>query len=458
MAILNFFDLVKHFLKSNNENIIVDKEKTITFSELGKNIFELAQYIKNNYGSSNNVFLPAHRNIQFIEYLLALILSENIPIIINPNINKNDYSNLKTQIKNLNIEFETLKKESFIIDNFNIENNRKPSLALLTSGSEGTPKIVLMSHEGIFNNVNTVIKNMNLENPNNVGIILPLYHSFALVTQLFTTLVSGGNIFISDKIMFPKEIEDFIIKNNINTFAGVPSNFSFLISNSDKVFENIKHITCAGAGLEYDLAQKIKNKFPNTQLWVGYGLTEAGPRVTAINYDDDKFQKHSVGKAIENVKIEIIDDEIVIESNSLMINYLNDFNSNKIVNGKLFSGDTGYIDKEGYLYITGRKDNVFSSNGEKIYPQVIENVLNNHESILQSAVYGKTCDISGNRIVALVKTKESIQLNKKEIIKYCRNNLESYMIPFSFIEVKELPMTENGKIKRKELSKWIEMK
>ncbi|MFN4152197.1 MAG: class I adenylate-forming enzyme family protein, partial [Candidatus Sericytochromatia bacterium] len=419
----------------------------ITFSELGKNAFELAQYIKNTYSSNNNVFLPANRNIQFLEYLLALILSGNIPIVINPNINKNDYSNLKNQIKSLDIAFENLKKESFIIDSFKIKNSIQPSLALLTSGSEGTPKIVLMSHEGIFNNVNTVIKNMNLENPNNVGIILPLYHSFALITQLFTTLVSGGNIFISDKITFPKEIEDFIINNNINTFAGVPSNFRFLISNSDKIFSEIKHITCAGAGLEYDLAKKIKNKFPNTELWVGYGLTVAGPRVTAINYNDSKFEKHSVGKAIENTKIEIIDEEIVIESNSIMLNYLNDPSNNKVVNGKLFSGDTGYIDQEGYLYITGRKDNVFSSNGEKIYPQIIENVLNSHESIIQSAVYGKNCDISGNRIVALVKLKDSTSLNKKELIQYCRKKLDSYMIPFSFIEVKELPMTENGKIK-----------
>lgn len=455
MAVLNFFDLVKQLLNSTDENIIVDKNKSITFSKIGKNIFELAQYIKNTYGSNNNVFLPANRDIQFVEYLLALILSENIPIIINPNINGNDYSSLKYQIKSLDIKFENLKKESFIIDSFSISNINKPSLALLTSGSEGTPKIVLMSHVGIFNNVNTVIKNMNLENPNNVGIILPLYHSFALITQLFTTLVSGGKIFISDKITFPKEIEYFIINNNINTFAGVPSNFNFLISNSTKILTNVKHITCAGAGLEYDLAQKIKNKFPNTQLWVGYGLTEAGPRVTAINYDDSKFEKHSVGKAIDNAKIEIIDEEVVIESNSLMLNYLNEPSSNKIINGKLFSGDTGYIDEEGYLYITGRKDNVFSSNGEKIYPQIIENVLNNYESIIQSAVYGKPCDISGNRIIALVKLKDSTSLNKKELIQYCRKNLENYMIPFSFIEVKELPMTENGKIKRKELSSWI---
>lgn len=456
MAILSFFDLLKHLLK-NESNFINDKNNKITFSDIAKSSFIIAEGIKQKYTANNYVFLQSYKTIDFVKKFFGIILSNNIPIVINPNLNKNQFLRLKEDIQHLEIDFESLENLCFEEKNFNFFDLEKPAMALLTSGSEGNPKVVIMSHRGIFNNINSVIDTMDLKNPENVGIILPLYHSFALITQLLTTFVSGGNIFLSDTITYPEEIESFIFDNKINTISGVPSNFNFLISYSEKAIKDVKHITCAGASLEINLSEKIEKKFPNANLWVGYGLTEAGPRVTAINNKDNKFKKHSVGKPIFNTEIEIIDEEVVVKSNSLMLGYLN-HKSENIKDSKLFSGDTGYIDDDGYLYITGRKDNVFLSNGEKIYPQQIEKVLNTHESILSSAIYGEYCDISGNKIVALIKLKDNQVLNRKELIKHCRANLDNYMVPYTFFEVDSLPMTDNGKIRRKDLKEWIKKK
>ncbi|MFN8577058.1 MAG: class I adenylate-forming enzyme family protein [Candidatus Sericytochromatia bacterium] len=453
MIIFNTLDQILENLnnKKYSNYIINDGLESISFFDFFSRVKENISSIK---VSSKRFFIKANNDIFFIESLFSIIFSGNIAIPINPEFTKEKIDFLKEKFNIDYIIYDSFPKINENNNDFKIS-SETPALAIFTSGTTGEAKAVLMSHKNILFNAYSVIKTMNISNPENIGIILPLYHSFALITQLITSFITGANIYLLPKTNNYKDFSDFIIKNKINTMAGVPTNFKMLLFGENKEYPNVKHITIAGASLDKKLAEKIHKSFFNSEIWVGYGLTEAGPRVTAINYNDPKFHNGSVGKSINGVEIIVKDNDILINSKSNMICYLDDKDSTdkKIIDSYLYSGDTGYIDEDGYLYITGRKDDIFISSGEKISPLIIEKVLNYHPNIVNSAIFGEYDDILGKRIIAVVKLKDESIIKAKDLLLHCSNLLEKHQIPHKFFKTNELPMTPNGKIMRRELPK-----
>lgn len=436
---------------------VSDEKEQISFSDLGLYAIKKAYLLNEQFGKNHRFLIYAHNSVSFAKELLSIIYSENLPLVVNPH-----YSEKKIQqlIEKFKVNFVVNNNELKII---NAEQSEKVFLGacigIFTSGSTGDEKAVILKNEALLANVKAVIETMNLHEPENVGVLLPMYHSFALVTQFFTTLLTGGKIFFNNN-SFAGNISTFITNNQINSLAGVPTTFKTLLLGQDEIFNNVKHITVAGASLDPIFAKQIKTFFPNSQLWVGYGLTEAGPRVTAIEYDDPNFEKGSVGKAITGVEIKTSKiGEILVKSDSNMNFYLDDETATKtkLINDFLHSGDLGKVDSEGYLYVIGRSDDVFMSGGEKISPLLIERILNTHEKVEHAYIYGENDDFLGKKIVAVVKFKSEIA-SAKELYQHCLKHLERFFVPKIFYQVANFPMTHNGKIKRKDLEWWEKKK
>jgi long-chain acyl-CoA synthetase len=448
------FTIQGYLLKNKYDKCFIkDQTGKSSFSEIFINSSDLAKNIFSQNGKNKRYLIPAYHNTFFVESLLAVILSGNIAIPVDPDLTG---EHLKKITKKFKIDFIFDKPFPASENQADMLPEIKPDdsvLALLTSGSTGEPKAVVSTIRNILSNAFSVITTMQLENPGKVAIILPLYHSFALVTQLITTLITGGQIFMTPDFKFPGELIDFIVENQIETIAGVPTNFKMLLMGNGIKFESVKHITVAGAALDPVFADNMKNSFPNAKIWVGYGLTEAGPRVTAINDSEPEFKLGSVGRPIDKVDIKIKNNEVLVKGPSIMKGYLDDQKTTyrKIINEWLYTSDLGKIDENGYLYIIGRKDDVFNSGGEKISPLTIERVLNKHPAIHFSAVYGETDPVLGNKIIALIQTEENVSLLPKDLLIYCKKHLENYLIPHKFMKVKSLPLTSNGKLQRKEL-------
>jgi long-chain acyl-CoA synthetase len=449
------FTLQKFFIENKKESLIIDQYGTSSFSEIITNALILARSIYSNIGKNKRIAVPAFHSVRFVESLLAVMFSGNICIPVNPHLTPE-------QLKKIVWKF---KIDDVIDQSFSGTETGNISLpeiipediaiALLTSGSTGEPKAVALTQQNIFSNALSVIKSMKLENPGKVAIILPLYHSFALVTQLITTLITGGSIYMVPEFKFPGELINFIRDNNIETIAGVPTNFKLLLMGNELIFESVKHITIAGSSLDPGFAENIKKAFPNSEIWVGYGLTEAGPRVTAINDSEPQFKLGAVGRPVDRVQVKINNHEVIVKGPSIMKEYLDDplTTSEKITNKWLHTGDLGFLDQEGYLYIKGRKDDIFSSGGEKISPLTIERIINKYPEVHSSAVYGEEDSILGNKIIALVQLKEGKLLRPKDLLEHCRKYLENYFVPHKFFKVTSLPLTPNGKLQRKELPK-----
>jgi len=325
-----------------------------------------------------------------------------------------------------------------------------PALVLFTSGSSGQPKGVVLSHGQILAQLEAVAVGMELSHPARVGVMLPLQHAFALITQVLLTLYTGGELHLLAPLL-PGERLLYLTQHRIQRLAGVPTHFRLLFETAEHLPE-LQHLTVAGAALDQRLAQRLQAQSPQASLWVGYGLTEAGPRVSALSHHDPHFAQGSVGRPLPGVSLRLgPDSELEVQSPSCLQGYLDDPQSTAQVlqGGWLKTGDLASI-QAGYLYISGRRDEVFQVAGEKIAPLEIEKLLLACPGVRGVAVWGEADALLGQRLAALIEGSVSLQALRR----YARQQLPPEKRPQSWYAVESLPLNANGKLLRKELSQW----
>ncbi|HEY9842106.1 MAG: class I adenylate-forming enzyme family protein [Candidatus Sericytochromatia bacterium] len=326
-----------------------------------------------------------------------------------------------------------------------------PALVLFTSGSSGEPKGVVLSHGQILANLQAVAAGMALETPDSVGVMLPLHHSFALITQVLLTLWTGGELHLMPAHWLPGERLAYLQQQRLHRLAGVPTHFRLLLDDEAVQLPDLRHIKVAGAALEPGLGQRILGACPAATLWVGYGLTEAGPRVSAIDHHDRHFATGSAGRALPGVQLKIAQGELLVRSPALMSGYLDqpEATAAALHDGWLATGDTACLE-DGYLYILGRRDEMFLVAGEKIAPLEIEKVLLGCAGVTGAAVYGEPDPVFGHRLVALIQGETELPALRR----HARRQLPPEKRPQSWYAVNQLPLTANGKLRRKELPQW----
>jgi long-chain acyl-CoA synthetase len=193
-----------------------------------------------------------------------------------------------------------------------------------------------------------------------------------------------------------------------------------------------------------------------------YGLTEAGPRVTAQRIGECKNKTGSVGKPIRGVSLIIKDQEgracqsgetgrIFVKSPSLMLGYWNDpeSTSGKMIDGWLDTGDLGYGDEDGELFILGRADEVIIRGSHNIDPYRIENVIRKIPGVANCIVFGIPDPIDGQRVVCSIQKEEGVLVEHQKVMACCREYLAPYECPQVICEWAEIPLTPSGKLSRK---------
>ena len=320
-------------------------------------------------------------------------------------------------------------------------------IILLTSGTTGAPKGIMLSRDNIKSNVEAIGDYLRLTLNDKIFMVKNMNHSSSIIGELLVGLDNMCTIVFNSKVLTASSMVNSICDNNITVFFAVPTILREIILKHKQLnLEKIGHlriINFYGAPMSSQDIDKLVELLPNCNLIYSYGLTEASPRVTYIMGSDLLKKAGSSGRPIKNVKIEIsnkgIDNngEIVVSGPNVMLGYYNDAEKTRktIVDGKLYTGDYGYIDEDGYLYVQGRKDNMIISAGKNIYPEEIEQVLQTAEGVKEVIAYIVTDDI---------------EPNMSSLFEVCKNRLENYKIPSKFVYVKELEKTPSGKIVRKQ--------
>lgn len=324
-----------------------------------------------------------------------------------------------------------------------------PAFIRFSSGTTGASKGVLLSHQSILERTDAANQGLNITSDDNVIWLLSMSFHFVVTILLFlrkgATIVIAGNDFPTGLLNSLQSVEATFI------YAS-PFHYNVLSSNSSFSKDLLKYVRMAvstAIALPRSIADKFVAKF-DMNLSQAYGIIEVG--LPFINSELSSEKSDSVGRLLPGYEIMITNadvkgcGEILLKGKGMYEAYVSPWKKRK----EWFdTGDIGYLDEDGYLFIVGRSKNVINFSGMKIFPYEVENVLNAHEAIKESLVYPVDHDDYGQLPVAKVVLADGYdELPRADLRRYCHKNLSSYKTPKKYEIVTELERTASGKIKR----------
>ena len=366
-------------------------------------------------------------------------------------------------------------------DNIKID-NKKMAVMIFTSGTTNTPKAVMLSQYNICSNVIAFSHYAKVTPDDTLLSFLPIHHTFECTATFLFGLYSGATVAFCDGL---KYLQNNLKEFNVSVLFAVPlvletmykkiqkdvneNNGNNLISDFKG---NLRLVLCGSAPLNVDTIHGFNSL--GIEFIQGYGLTEASPIVSAET--NDRKRPGSIGCVLDNLEIKIDNPdstgvgEITVKGPSVMIGYYNNEEETKKVlkDGWLSTGDYGYLDDDGFLYITGRKkDLIVLKNGKNVYPQEIEALINKIPYVVESIVYPREESSRDTALCAKIVYSEELivsHLGKmseneyKEIlwkeIKEINKNLPIYKhVKQISITSKPFLKTTTQKIKRYEVLK-----
>jgi long-chain acyl-CoA synthetase len=337
-----------------------------------------------------------------------------------------------------------------------------------TGGTTGVSKGAVLTHRNLVANVQQaeawIRPSLRSDQPLVAVTALPLYHIFSLTANFATMMKLGGqNLLIAN----PRDFAGFVkelAQHRFTFFSGVNTLFNALLHTPgfDQLdFSPLKVSLGGGMAVQRAVAERWKEVTGNvlTQAW---GLTETSP-AACINRPGDDFNG-SIGLPISSTVVTIRDDdgnvlpqgqsgEICVEGPQVMRGYWNrpDETEKVMLPGQVLrTGDIGYMDPQGFVYIEDRKKDMILVSGFNVYPNEVEGVAVTHPGVLEVAAVAQPDERAGE-VVALFAVRKDPSLTEDALIEHCRKSLTGYKVPKRVYFRDELPKTNVGKILRREL-------
>jgi acyl-CoA synthetase (AMP-forming)/AMP-acid ligase II len=341
-----------------------------------------------------------------------------------------------------------------------------PWILLYTSGTTGRPKGVMRSHESYvaFYLINAI--DFDFRPGDRVLNMMPLCHvNTTFFTFTFTYI--GGTTYVAPAMGFdPKKMLQIVGDAGINFISLIPTHYALILAVPEEErakydVSSIKKLLCSSAPARIEHKHGIMKYMQGVQLYEGYGSTEAGI-VTTLMPDEQLTKPGSIGKeSLGTDRVKILDEEKqelprgqigeLYSRGPMMFDgyYKDPEKTTKSFAGEWFSaGDMAYQDEDGYFFLVDRKHNMIITGGEHVFPSEVENVLCQHETVLDAAVIGVPHDKWGESVHAVVILKEGCSCRDQDLMDFCRDRLAGFKRPktVQFIALDEMPRTATGKI------------
>ncbi len=345
------------------------------------------------------------------------------------------------------------------------------AMVVYTSGTTGRPNGVMLSHHNFISNLQAANSLMGLTDADSILMVVPLYYIHGRM-QLLLHAMLGGTVYFSAGFQFPQKVLLELVEYGSTGFSGVPYHFKQLLDRS-KLAQgappSLRYVLCTGGALGQGDLERLHAALPGVGIHVAYGQTEAAPRITWIGPDELFRRPGSLGGALPGVTIEIIggdgnplpagqNGEVVVSGPNIMRGYVSGDERalGKIdAGGRLRTGDLGWLDDDGHLFLSGRSSEMIKSAGERIFPQEIEGVVARHPRVREVAVVGLPDPLLGERIAAYVTLTDGPPVELAEFRQHCLQSLPFVRVPKLFEIVEDLPRTDSGKVSRAALKKKI---
>lgn len=345
---------------------------------------------------------------------------------------------------------------------------------IYTSGTTGEPKGVAITHAGALGNCRTAATEMlELVSQDHTLAVMPLFHVGGMWYHLFPSFVTGCTTLLLSEFE-PGTVLRELEARHITNVHLVPTMIGALLAHpaaSTTDLSRVRLLFYAASSMPADLLRRAMLAFPRCGFAQGYGSTEAGV-VTVLGPEAHRRAQKpegehllaSCGRPFSGHEIRLIDDvsgevapggvgEIEVRSPDLMKGYwLNDEATRKALNdGWLKTGDLGYFDAEGFLYIIDRKNDMVVTGGENVFPTEVEGYLFRDPDVLEAAVFGVPDPQWVERVVAAVVLRPGAVVTAEELIGRLRSQLAAYKCPKTIYFMPSLPKSAVGKVLRKEL-------
>ena len=367
--------------------------------------------------------------------------------------------NLNSLIKDASSEFEYIPT-----------NAEETAVVIYTSGTTGKPKGAKLTHSNLAWNSSITVDLFDFKGDDIALTVLPLFHIFGQNCIMNAAVFAGiSNVLL--KRFDSNEVIQCIQKHSVTIFAGVPTMFWNLLNDLNtfkkgeiSLLKNHWRIALSGgAAIPVELINKFEKTYA-VPIFEGYGMSEGSPLVT-YNQPAYKRKIGSVGLPIWGVQVKVINDkfievpsyvvgQIIFKGHNVMKGYFNNEEETKkvIKNGWMHSGDLGYKDDEGYLFVVDRMNDMIIRGGVNIYPREIEELIIKHPKISLVAVVGIPDQRMGEEIMAYVILNKDQEMSKAELKSWVKAKVAANKYPRKIEFVKELPMNATGKILKRKLN------
>jgi len=344
-----------------------------------------------------------------------------------------------------------------------------PLIIVYTSGTSGDPKGAVLTHRNILFGAIHSLHNYGLNAGYRSLVVAPLFHIGALGASLTPVVYAGGAVLLND-FQHPSQVLDTIVDHGINYMFAVPVMFEMMTQSPRWDGADLSHVhffIAGGAPMPPQLIRQYQGQ-KGIRFAQGYGLTET-LRVAALDLSDTDKKQGSVGKATFHTRLKIVDDtrrivpqgsvgEIAVQGPTVFKGYWNlpEKTAAVLEDGWFYTGDLGYLDEDGFLFLKGRKTDMIITSGKNVYAVEVERALERLPQVAGAAVVGVADQRRGEMVVAFVKPSDTPgtaceTVDESTLRMALEGHIAAYKIPRRIVFVDELPRNRAGKVMKNRL-------
>jgi long-chain acyl-CoA synthetase len=339
---------------------------------------------------------------------------------------------------------------------------------LYTGGTTGRAKGVMLSHANLHFSGRAADDAAHVAGVNRALATLPLSHSYGILVTIVAMHNPEPGVAVLLRWFEPRAFLALIAEHRLQIAAVVPSMLQILLAQplEDHDLSSLRFVPCGGAPLAPEVEAKFCRRVPSVSVRQGYGLTETAALISTNPAGGEK--PGSVGRPVPGCSVEIVDDdgrelppgelgEICCRSPGVMRGYWRspETTAEALRDGRLHTGDIGYLDRDDYLFIVDRKKDLIIRGGFNVYPRDVEDALLEHPAVQLAGVVGRPDQRQGEEVVAFVSVHSEANVTPDELIAWAREHIGGYKYPRELEIVDSVPLTPVGKIDRKALRSRI---